>query len=471
MKPLHELSITEASALLRDKKITSVELTRACLEQIEERDGDVHAYLEVFADAEEQAKVADTLIAEGKGGPLTGIPLAVKDNILIEGRVASAASKMLEGYTATYDATVIERLRKEGVVFIGRTNMDEFAMGGTTENSAFGPTKNPRDLSRVPGGSSGGSAAAVAGDMCIAGLGTDTGGSVREPAAFCGVVGFKPTYGAVSRSGLIAMGSSLDQFGPITKSVADAEVLFNAVKGFDIKDSTSLKGDEYPQRKEIKRIGVPRNMFGGIEKEVMENFAKAEEKLKELGYEIVTIDLPLLKKALSIYYIVMFAESSTNMSRFDGVRYGLSKVGNTLLDDYSQTRGEGFGKEVRRRILLGTYVLSAGYYDAYYGRAVSARKALVADFNSTFESVDAILTPTTPSPAPRFGEKTDPLSMYLLDIFTVTPNLTGMPSLSVPSGTIEKEGNELPLGIQFITPHGTDEGVLHLGKRFCGEVE
>lgn len=471
MKPLHELKLTEASELLRDKKITSVELTRACLLQIKERDGDVHAYLEVFADALEQANAADILIAEGKGGPLTGIPLAVKDNILIEGRVASAASKMLEGYTATYDATLIERLRKEGVVFLGRTNMDEFAMGGTTENSAFGPTKNPRDLSRVPGGSSGGSAAAVAGDMCIAGLGTDTGGSVREPAAFCGVVGFKPTYGAVSRSGLIAMGSSLDQFGPITKSVADAEILFNAVKGFDIKDSTSLKGGEYKERKEIKRIGVPRNMFGGIEKEVMENFEKAEEKLKAQGYEIVSIDLPLLKKALSIYYIVMFAESSTNMSRFDGVRYGLSKEGSTLLEDYSQTRGSGFGKEVRRRILLGTYVLSAGYYDAYYGKAVAARKALVADFNSTFESVDAILTPTTPSPAPRFGEKADPLSMYLLDIFTVTPNLTGMPSLSVPSGTIEKEGTKLPLGIQFITPHGTDEAVLHLGKRFCGEVE
>ena len=471
MKPLHELTITEASLLLQNKEITSVELTRACLEQIKKTDTEVHAYLEVFEDAIAQAESADKRIAEGKGGPLTGIPLAVKDNILIEGRIASAASKMLEGCTATYDATVIERLRKEGVVFIGRTNMDEFAMGGTTENSAFGPTKNPRDLTRVPGGSSGGSAAAVAGDMCIAGLGTDTGGSVREPAAFCGVVGFKPTYGAVSRSGLIAMGSSLDQFGPITKSVADAEILFNAVKGFDIKDSTSLKGDEYPPRKEIKRIGVPRNMFGGIEKEVMENFEKAEEKLKAQGYEIVTIDLPLLKKALSIYYIVMFAESSTNMSRFDGVRYGLSKGGSTLLEDYSQTRGSGFGKEVRRRILLGTYVLSAGYYDAYYGKAVAARKALVADFNSAFESVDAILTPTTPSPAPRFGEKADPLSMYLLDIFTVTPNLTGMPSLSVPSGAIEKEGTMLPLGVQFITPHGTDEAVLHLGKRFHGEVE
>lgn len=471
MKSLNELTITEASELLSKGEITSVELTRACLDAIAQKDTDIHAYLEVFADAEAQAVHADLMRKEGKATPLTGIPLAVKDNILIEGKIASAASKMLEGYSATYDATVIARLKAAGAVFIGRTNMDEFAMGGTTENSAFGATKNPRDLARVPGGSSGGSAAAVAADMCIAALGTDTGGSVREPAAFCGAVGFKPTYGAVSRFGLIAMGSSLDQFGPITKSVRDAELLFNATAGFDTKDSTSLKGGEYHERQQTKRIGVPRNMLGGIDKEVLQNFAAAEEKLKQLGYEIVTVDLPLLKKALSIYYIVMFAESSTNLSRFDGVRYGLSKEGTTLLEDYSQTRGEGFGKEVRRRILLGTYVLSAGYYDAYYGKAVAARKALVADFNSTFEKVDAILTPTTPSPAPRFGEKADPLSMYLLDIFTVTPNLTGMPSLSVPSGSIEKEGKELPLGIQFITPHGTDQALLGLGKHFLGEVE
>ena len=471
MKPLHTLSITEASELLSKKEITSVDVTKSCLKQITKEDGDVHAYLEVFTDALAQAEAADKILAEGKGGPLAGIPLAVKDNILIKGKHASAASKMLENYTASYDAGVIEKLKAEGAVFLGRTNMDEFAMGGTTENSAFGPTKNPRDLTRVPGGSSGGSAAAVAADMCIGALGTDTGGSVREPAAFCGVVGFKPTYGAVSRSGLIAMGSSLDQFGPITKSVTDAELLFNATKGFDIKDSTSLKGGEYKTRGGIKRIGIPRNMFGGIDKDVMQNFAAAEEKLKTLGYELVDVDLPLLKKVLSIYYIVMFAESSTNMSRFDGVRYGLSKEGATLLEDYSKTRGEGFGPEVRRRILLGTYVLSSGYYDAYYGKAVAARKALVADFNKTFESVDAILTPTTPSPAPKLGEKADPLSMYLLDIFTVTPNLTGMPALSVPSGTIAREGKELPLGIQFTTPHGTDEAVLSLGKRYMGEVE
>lgn len=471
MKPLNELTITEAAELLQKGDISSEALTGACLDAIAVKDGDIHAYLEVFADAAAQAKAADASRKEGSTSSLLGIPLAVKDNILIEGRIASAASKMLQNYIASYDATAIARLKTQGAVFLGRTNMDEFAMGGTTENSAFGPTKNPRDLTRVPGGSSGGSAAAVAGNMCTAALGTDTGGSVREPAAFCGVVGFKPTYGAVSRYGLIAMGSSLDQFGPITKSVGDAEIIFDAVKGFDEHDSTSLVGSEYRQRGEIKRIGVPRNMFGGIDKDVMQNFSAAEEKLKSLGYEIVTIDLPLLKKALSIYYIVMFAESSTNLSRFDGVRYGLSQKGATLLEDYARSRGEGFGTEVRRRILLGTYVLSSGYYDAYYGRAIAARKALVADFNAAFESVDAILTPTAPSPAPRFGEKADPLAMYLLDIFTVTPNLTGMPSLSVPSGTTLREGSEVPLGIQFITPHGTDSAQLSLGKRFLGEIQ
>jgi aspartyl-tRNA(Asn)/glutamyl-tRNA(Gln) amidotransferase subunit A len=468
---LNTLTITQAAELLSKREVSSVELTDACLDAIAAKDSDIHAYLEVFADAKGQAAAADAARGAGDASALNGIPLAVKDNILIHGRIASAASKMLENYAASYDATVIERLKAQAPVFLGRTNMDEFAMGGTTENSAFGPTKNPRDLSRVPGGSSGGSAAAVAADMCIAALGTDTGGSVREPAAFCGAVGFKPTYGAVSRFGLIAMGSSLDQFGPLTKSVSDAELIFDAVKGFDSKDSTSLQGGEYAARGEVKRIGVPRNMFGGIEKDVMQNFSAAEERLKSLGYEIVTVDLPLLKKALSIYYIVMFAESSTNLSRFDGVRYGLSRQGATLLEDYAKSRGEGFGPEVRRRILLGTYILSAGYYDAYYGRAIAARKALVADFNHAFETVDAILTPTTPSPAPKFGEKADPLAMYLLDIFTVTPNLTGMPSLSVPSGTVAREGVDVPLGIQFITPHGTDSAQLTVGKRYLGELQ
>lgn len=462
MKPLNELTITEAKDLLLKGEISALDLTEACLKAIEERDGEVHAYLEVFADAREQAK-------DASAGALSGIPLAVKDNILIEGRRASAASKMLENYVATYDATVIARLKQEGAVFLGRANMDEFAMGGSTENSAFGPTRNPHDLSRVPGGSSGGSAAAVAGHMCLAALGTDTGGSVREPAAFCGAVGFKPTYGAVSRFGLIAMGSSLDQWGPITKSVADARLLFDAVRGHDPKDSTSLRGGEYPAQAARKRIGIPMNIMGGLERDVLERFEAAKSRLASLGYELVEIDLPLLKKALSIYYIVMFAESSTNLSRFDGVRYGLSRAGADLVRDYAESRGEGFGPEVRRRILLGTYVLSAGYYDAYYGRAVAARKQLVEDFNRVFADVDAVLTPTTPGPAPKLGEKADPLSMYLMDIFTVTPNLLGMPSLSVPSGTVSREGKELPLGVQFIMPHGADSALLDLGGAFLGE--
>lgn len=462
VKPLNELTITEAKGLLSKGEISALDITEACLKAIEESDKEVHAYLEVFADAREQAKSASL-------GALSGIPLAVKDNILIEGRRASAASKMLENYVATYDATVIARLKREGAVFLGRANMDEFAMGGSTENSAYGPTHNPHDLSRVPGGSSGGSAAAVAAHMCLGALGTDTGGSVREPAAFCGVVGFKPTYGAVSRYGLIAMGSSLDQWGPITKSVADARLLFDAVRGHDPKDSTSLAGGEYEARAGKKRIGIPMNIMGGLERDVLERFEAAKSKLKALGYELVEVDLPLLKKALSVYYIVMFAESSTNLSRFDGIRYGLSRKGADLVKDYAESRGEGFGPEVRRRVLLGTYVLSAGYYDAYYGRAVAARKQLVEDFDRVFMDVDAVLTPTTPGPAPRLGEKADPLSMYLMDIFTVTPNLLGMPSLSVPSGTVSREGKELPLGIQFTMPHGADDALLSLGAAFLGE--
>ena len=471
MKALNELTLREAHTLLADKEISSVDLSRACRAAIEKTDGDIHAFLEVFDDIDAQAAAADTRIQGGTAGALTGIPLAVKDNILIKGKRASAASKILEGYIATYDATAIEKLRAQGAVFMGRTNMDEFAMGGSTENSAFGPTHNPHDLSRVPGGSSGGSAAAVAAHQVIAALGTDTGGSVREPAAFCGVVGFKPTYGALSRFGLIAMGSSLDQLGPMTKTVADAELLFSAVAGHDPKDSTSLRDGHGSTRKETKRIGVPMSIMGGLDAQVMENFLAAQKKFKDLGYEVVTIDLPLLKKVLSMYYIIMFAESSTNLARFDGVRYGLSLQGADLLEDYALSRGEGFGEEVRRRVLLGTYVLSAGYYDAYYGRAVAARKELVEDFNNAFADIDFVLTPTTPTPAFMIGEKTDPLSMYLTDIFTVTPNLTGMPAISVPSGTVAKNGVNLPLGIQLIAPHREDSALLRAAKRFAGEVE
>ena len=468
---LARLSITEASQKLAAKEISAVELARACLANIEKKDTSLHAYLEVFADIEEQAVVADEHRAVGERHPLLGIPLALKDNILIEGRRAGAASKILEGYIATYDATIIKKLKEAGAVFMGRTNMDEFAHGSSTENSAYGPTKNPHDIERVPGGSSGGSAAAVAADMALGALGTDTGGSIREPASFCGIVGLKPTYGAVSRFGLIAMGSSLDQAGPLAKTVADAELLFGAIRGKDPLDSTSIdfQGstlDKSSQGQTFKKIGVPWELFKtGVDKEVLESFSAALKKASAAGWEIVDITLPSAGLALAVYYIIMPAEVSSNLARFDGVRYGLSRKGATLWEDYAKTRGDGFGVEARRRIILGTYVLSSGYYDAYYGKATAARAQLTREVAEVLKSVDAIAMPTTPTPASRLGEKTaDPISMYLLDIFTVTANLTGNPAISVPMGTVARDGKNLPAGIQFISAHGDENTLFELGK-------
>ncbi len=466
---LAKLSITEAAQKLQAKEISAVDLARANLKEIESKNTSLNAYLEVFDDVEEQASAADARRAgteRGEVHPLLGIPLAVKDNILIEGRKASAASKMLEKYVATYDATVTKKLKDAGAIFLGRTNMDEFAHGSSSENSAFGPTKNPHDEARVPGGSSGGSAAAVAAHMAQGALGTDTGGSVREPAAFCGLVGLKPTYGAVSRSGLIAMGSSLDQAGPLAHTVADAELLFNAIRGHDLLDSTSVGADFYPRRETKKRVGVPRALLAqGVDPDVLEAFEKKLIVLGQKGYEIVDIELPSAGLALAIYYVIMPAEVSSNLARFDGVRYGLSRAGDSLLDDYAKSRGEGFGAEVRRRVMLGTYVLSAGYYDAYYGRATSAREALRAEVARVLESVDVITTPTTTSPATKLGEKTaDPLAMYLLDIFTVTANLTGNPAISVPMGTAERAGKQLPVGVQFTAAHGAEATLFAVGK-------
>ena len=468
---LARLSITEASQKLAAKEISAVELARACLANIEKKDTSLHAYLEVFADIEEQAVVADEHRAVGERHPLLGIPLALKDNILIEGRRAGAASKILEGYIATYDATIIKKLKEAGAVFMGRTNMDEFAHGSSTENSAYGPTKNPHDIERVPGGSSGGSAAAVAADMAFGALGTDTGGSIREPASFCGIVGLKPTYGAVSRFGLIAMGSSLDQAGPLAKTVADAELLFGAIRGKDPLDSTSIdfQGstlDKSSQGQTLKKIGVPWELFKtGVDKEVLESFSAALKKASAAGWEIVDITLPSAGLALAVYYIIMPAEVSSNLARFDGVRYGLSRKGATLWEDYAKTRGDGFGVEARRRIILGTYVLSSGYYDAYYGKATAARAQLTREVAGVLKSVDAIAMPTTPTPASHLGEKTaDPISMYLLDIFTVTANLTGNPAISVPMGTVARDGKNLPAGIQFISAHGDENTLFELGK-------
>ena len=469
-KELNTLSVTEAAKMLEAGETTALELTQACLAETAKRNPALNAYLEVFADAEVQAKAADEKRAQSKAkgekvSPLLGIPLAIKDNILIEGRVVSAASKMLETYVASYDATVIKKLKNAGAVFLGRTNMDEFAMGGSTENSAFGPTKNPLDETRVPGGSSGGSAAAVAGHLALGALGTDTGGSIREPASFCGLVGLKPTYGAVSRFGAIAMGSSLDQIGPLTKTVADAKIIFDTITGEDPLDSTSLAEGEYPQKKQTKTIGIPRHVLKeGVEPDVLARFEEALIKLQAQGYKLVDVEIPSAALALAMYYVIMPAEVSTNLARYDSIRYGLSLKGENLFADYAQSRAAGFGAEVRRRIILGTYVLSAGYYDAYYGKAGSARQKLIGEFTKALEGVDAIVVPTAPCPATKLGEKSNPLSMYLMDIFTVTANLTGNPAISVPMGTVEREGNMLPVGIQFTASHGDEETLFTLGS-------
>ncbi len=466
-------SVQELQAMMEKGQLTSEALVSAYLEEIQKRDGDIHAFLEVYDDALAQAKVADTRRAQGERGPLLGIPVALKDNILMKGKTASSASKILEHYVATYDAEVVKRLKDAGAVFIGRTNMDEFAMGSSTENSAYGPTKNPHDTSRVPGGSSGGSAAAVAAEFAPLALGSDTGGSIRQPAALCGVVGLKPTYGAVSRRGVMAMGSSLDQIGPFGKSVDDAEALFSVIAEYDKEDSTSLPEET---RKEIRgektlpknmRIGVPEDFVytEGVDEDVQARFKATLEALKEQGHEIVPMALPSAKYGLAAYYIIMPAEVSTNLARFDGIRYGLSEDADDIVSVYTKTRGKGFGKETRRRVMLGTYVLSAGYYDAYYNTATKVRESIRDDFKRAFNDVDVIVTPTSPIPAFPIGEKTDdPLQMYLADIFTVPINIAGVPALSVPMGKVERDGSALPVGFQIIAPDFREDMLFALGR-------
>lgn len=464
---LKDLTIEKAHEHLIRGDFSVQELVEAYKKEAEKRNPEINAYLEFFDDIDEQAQRAQKMIEDGKAGSLTGIPLAVKDNILIEGKTASAASKILENYKATYDATVIRKLKELGAVFLGRTNMDEFAMGASTENSSFGVTKNPYDVSRVPGGSSGGSAAAVAINGALCALGSDTGGSVRQPASFCGVVGLKPTYGAVSRYGLIAMGSSLDQIGPLTKTVSDSEVVFNAISEYDKMDSTSVpaKLRQGVGWKKKNKIGVPRSFLQGegIDKEVLENFEDALKILESHGYEIIDIELPVLEYALPVYYVLMPAEASTNLARFDGVRYGLSLKGENVIESYKKTRGEGFGTEVRRRILLGTFVLSHGYYDAYYNKANQLRKAITSDLEGVFKDVDAIATPTSPFPAFKIGEKLeDPVQMYLSDIFTVSANIAGVPAISIPSG---KTKDGLPLGFQLMSSHFREDLLFKIGRK------
>ncbi len=467
---IEKLTIQEAKKLLSKREVSSRELCEATLKKIEEKEKDIHAYVEVFSNVLQQADEADRKRNDGEASPLLGIPLAIKDNILIEGRVASASSKILEKYRATYSATAIKKLQKAGTVFIGRTNMDEFAMGGSTENSAFGATKNPHDLSRVPGGSSGGSAAAVASGEALGALGSDTGGSIRQPAAFCGIVGLKPTYGKVSRHGLMAMGSSLDQIGPMTKTVTDAELLFTVISGNDSLDSTSGIYEKEIPKIQKKKIVVPQGIQKGLHQDMEKNFNESIEKFKTLGYEVTEKEFPHLHLSLPSYYVLMPAEVSANMSRYDGIRFGLHVSGGTLLEDYEKTRHEGFGKEVRRRIMLGTYVLSSGYYDDFYKTANSVRALIAKDFQEAFEDASFVLMPTTPTPPFALGEKTeDPLTMYLSDIFTVSANLVGIPAISLPSGFSQSNGVKLPLGIQLLSSYNNEEALFRAGKEFLNE--
>jgi len=469
---LSELSIAKIRELLISGGFSARELVEIYHRQIKEKDKSISAYLEIFQDAYEQAEELDKRIKQGESpAELFGVPFAIKDNILIKDKKAGAASRILESYRASYDASAIKKLRAVGAVFLGRTNMDEFAMGSSCENSAFGPTKNPYDLERVPGGSSGGSAAAVASQMCLAALGSDTGGSVREPAAFCGIVGLKPTYGAVSRFGLIAMASSLDQIGPLAKNIDDAEEIFKVIKGRDPKDSTSA---DYEIKKcgAKPRVGVPKEFFSlkekgkeGLDQGVAAAMNRAIEILRSLDCEIKEVSLPASEYALACYYIIMPAEVSSNLARYDGVRYGRRAEGKILEEIYAKTREEALGQEARRRVILGTYALSAGYYDAYYGRAQKARWLIRKDFEKAFKEADVLLSPTVATPAFKLGEKAvDPLAMYLSDIFTVPANLAGVPALSLPFGLAGEERKKLPIGLQLTAPWFYEGTLFEAGK-------
>lgn len=466
-----DLTIKKAHQGLIKKEFSAVDLSRYFLDKIKKIDKNLSSFLTVTEDlAVSQARKIDDLIFQGKEIPiLAGIPSALKDNILVEGIRCTAGSKILENYIASYDATCIKKLKKEGAVILGKTNMDEFAMGSSGENSGFFPTKNPHDPERVPGGSSSGSTAAVAADLVIFALGSDTCGSIRQPASFCGVVGLKPTYGAVSRYGLIAMASSLDQIGPITKTVEDAELVFNVISGKDEMDSTSVnikKSTKLDLKIKDLKIGVPKEFFAkGIDPEVEKVVRSAIKKYETHGAKIEEISLPYCTShALATYYIIMPSEVSANMARYDGIKYGYSvKEAKDLFDFYLKTRREGLGQEVRRRIILGTYALSAGYYDAYYLRAQKIRTLIKKSFDKAFKKVDALITPVSPTTAFKLGEKTaDPLSMYLSDIYMGAVNLAGLPAISIPCGKIGK----LPVNFQIIGNKFEENKILEIGKFF-----
>ena len=433
----------------------------------------LHAHLSLFEEKNlENAKNSDKIFEKGEStGLLDGIPIAIKDNINIKGELTTCSSKMLSNYRSPYSATVIEKLNNENALYTGKTNLDEFAMGSSTENSAFGLTKNPWNTDYVPGGSSGGSAASVSARSSIGALGSDTGGSIRQPAAFCGLVGFKPTYGTVSRYGLIAFASSLDQIGPITKNVDDARIIYNAISGHDALDATSIDNNQtnIPFDKSAK-IGVIKELMeDGISDESRNEVSKVLENLKKQGYQIKEVSLPLIKLSISIYYLIAPAECSANLARFDGVRYGLRVEGKTSYEMMQNTRAEGFGDEVKRRILLGTYALSAGYYDEYYGKALRARKKMIDEFSNIFNDVDYLISPTTPTAAFKAGEKTsNPLEMYMSDLCTIPANLAGLPAISIPTG-LSKE--KLPLGVQIMSKPLTDLSLLNFSVIIEKEVD
>lgn len=467
------MTIKEIHQALIKKEFSAVELCRTYLNKIKKEDKKINAFLTISEElALSQAKKVDVSISQKKEIPLlAGVPYAVKDNILVDGISCTAASKVLKNYIAPYNATVIKKLNGQGAVILGKTNLDEFALGSSTENSAFGPTRNPHDLSRVPGGSSGGSAAAVAADFSVFSLGSDTGGSIREPAAFCGVVGLKPTYGAVSRYGLIAFASSLDQIGPITKTVQDAKIVFKAIKGRDEMDSTSIeiKSKTKNQKPKLKiknlKIGLPKEYFDKkLDDPRMEKIIeKAIKKYQDLGAKITEVSLPHTEYSLEAYYIIAPSEISANLARFDGIKYGFSASGSNLLDIYLKSRGEGFGPEPKRRIMLGTYALSAGYYEAYYLKAQKVRALIKKDFEKAFKKIDVMLSPVSPFLPFKMGERVkNPLAMYSVDIYTDSANLVGVPALSLPVGKVDN----LPVGLQIMGKHFEDEKILEIAGLF-----
>ncbi len=470
---LHELDLTELSALLAARQVSSEELAQALLARIATQNGDLNAFITLDPDATlAQARAADARIGRGEGGVLTGIPVAHKDIFCASGWRTTCGSRMLEEFTAPYDATVVEHFNDAGAVFLGKTNMDEFAMGSSNESSWFGPVRNPWDRNAVPGGSSGGSAAAVAARLCPAATGTDTGGSIRQPAALTGICGLKPTYGLVSRYGMIAFASSLDQAGPLARSAADLAVLLDTMVGFDPRDSTSLErpvehyGRALDRPLEGMRLGLPREYFAeGLDADVARAVDEALVTLRGLGCETVEVSLPNTRLSIPVYYVLAPAEASSNLARYDGARYGYrAQEPRDLADLYSRTRAEGFGAEVRRRILVGTYVLSHGYYDAYYLKAQQIRRLIARDFDAAFSTCDLILGPTSPSVAFDLGERSaDPVQMYLSDIYTIAVNLAGLPGMSIPAGFGAKGR---PVGLQVIGNYFDEARMLNLAHRF-----